>query len=143
MYIHKVYVIKKVGVRMKIYNSPIVTNSQHTSFKAISPVAQKQLKSVIKSPVSKDLFAKVAGVAGLSSIIAWVNSFKKSENKVEELNKLDVIDTAWAQKSNERILNPEQSESFLDLVSEIDENEKLITALHYNIEKEQEDRTHN
>ena len=62
---------------MKIYNNSVysVQNNKPT-FKAISPVAQKQLKTFVQQGVNTDLFAKLAGIAGLSAIITWVNSLK-------------------------------------------------------------------
>lgn len=112
---------------MKIYNQPtyLVANNKPT-FKAISPVARKQLTTAMQSSVSKDLFAKLAGVAGLSAIITWVNSLRNSENKAENLEKLNIIDTAWSNRTSEFILNPETNGNYLDLVSEIDEKESIL-----------------
>ena len=84
---------------MKIFNQPIVIqkkdnkvlNSKTPSFKAIQPAVMKQAKNVATSQASKEMLVKLAGLVGLSSLVAWVNSLKDDKNQEEVLNKLKEV----------------------------------------------------
>ena len=73
---------------MKIYNLPVAktdnvklkSNSNNPRFKSLSPIAQKQLKTAISSNTSKELFVKLAGIAGLAGLVTWVKTLTNSSN---------------------------------------------------------------
>lgn len=115
---------------MKIYN--IQTNKtlnyqQKTSFKGakISPVALKKLEQVKNNPKTNDIFIKLASVLGLTAILGWVKSLTEKNNN-EELNKLDIIDTAWTNKNNSLLLGQDTKEQYLDILSKADETESIL-----------------
>lgn len=119
---------------MKIFNQPVVIqkkdnkvlNSKTPSFKAIQPAVMKQAKNVATSQVSKEMLVKLAGLVGLSSLVAWVNSLKDDKNQDEVLNKLNILDSDWSHKGQEMFLNPSQQGQYLDLVSRADSAESML-----------------
>lgn len=120
---------------MKIYNLPVAktdnvklkSNSNNPSFKSLSPVAQKQLKTAISSNTSKELFVKLAGIAGLAGLVAWVKTLTNSSN-VGVSDKLNKLDFNWSQKGNGLFLDPKTQGEYLNLVSESDSAESLMWA---------------
>ena len=117
---------------MKISNQRISNNSislrnnkNNTNFKAIAPDVIKQIKNISSSSGNKEIVLKLASLAGLTSIIAWVKAFK-GEPQADVMNKLDIIDTNWSQKGNELFLNPIKQGEYLDLVSKADSAEAVL-----------------
>ena len=118
---------------MQIFNQTTINNNsivlkktkKQTSFKAISPQVIKQVKNISSNPANKDLVLKLAGLVGLSSIIAWVKSFK-ADSQEDLLHKLDVVDTNWTQKGNDIFLDPEKQGQYLDLISRADSAESVL-----------------
>ena len=119
---------------MKIFNQPVVIqkkdnkvlNSKTPSFKAIQPVVIKQAKNVATNQASKEMLVKLAGLVGLSSLVAWVNSLKDDKNQEEVLNKLNILDSDWSSRGQEMFLNPSQQGQYLDLVSRADSAESMF-----------------
>ena len=120
---------------MKIYNLPVAktdnvklkSNSNNPSFKSLSPIAQKQLKTAISSNTSKELFVKLAGIAGLAGLVTWVKTLTNSSN-VGVSDKLNKLDFNWSQKGNGLFLDPKTQGEYLNLVSESDSAESLMWA---------------
>ena len=77
---------------MKIFNSPSIVNKSNyhkVNFKSapIAPVLQSQVQNVVANNATRGLFAKLAGIAGLTSIIAWVKALSGEKSSQENLNK--------------------------------------------------------
>ena len=116
---------------MKIFNSPSIVNKPNyhkVNFKSapIAPVIQTQVQNVVANNATRGLFAKLAGIAGLTSIIAWVKTLSSEKFSQENLNKLDIIDTKWTSKANELFLNPNTTQQYLDVVSKVDDAESVL-----------------
>ena len=92
----------------------------------IAPVLQSQVQNVVANNATRGLFAKLAGIAGLTSIIAWVKALSGEKSSQENLNKLDIIDTNWTNKANELFLNPNTTQDYLDVVSKVDDAESVL-----------------
>lgn len=115
---------------MKIYNNPVKINNYsitNTNFKGakISPVALKKVETLKNNPATREIFIKLASVIGLTALISWFKSLSENKND-ETMSKLDLIDQEWISKNNEKLLNPEFREQFLDLTSSIDETESIL-----------------
>lgn len=116
---------------MKILNQPNLTATSYgmqTNFKArsFSPIVKSQLQIAVQNPASKKVFLSLVSVLGLTSIITWVNAFKKGENNADEHSKLDVINKAWVDKNNETLLDSNKSKEYLDLISRSDTSESVL-----------------
>ena len=116
---------------MKIFNSPSIVNKPNyhkVNFKSapITPALQSQVQNVVANNATRGLFAKLAGIAGLTSIIAWAQALSGEKSSQENLNKLDIIDTNWTNKANELFLNPNTTQEYLDVVSKVDDAESVL-----------------
>ena len=110
---------------MKIYNQPqIKTQSinKKPNFKAISPYLKKQAEVALSKPDTRTLFAKLVGITGLASVLAWT----KTLNNKEDSQSLERINDSWLQCRTEMYLNPETNEHFLDVTSQSDETESFL-----------------
>ena len=110
---------------MKILKTSSIYSTQQnqkTNFKQISPQIKKQVIATANNPTTRDMFIKMAGVLGLTSIISWVNTLKnnKDANVIENLNN---INNYWIEQENEQYINPETNQAYLDIVSNADSTE--------------------
>lgn len=105
---------------MQITPIRIINNQQKPSFKAIpNRNLAKEAKATLSNPKSREIFAKLAGIAGLSGIISYITSFieKNNTSESEELEKLlNTVDN----KANSYLLNTETIGEYLDITSSAD-----------------------
>ena len=104
---------------MKIQN-PVITNTKvqnRPNFKALGSTSgvQNKIAEAVKTPQSKQLFIKLAGITGLTSILAWAKSLSSSEDKTEVETQLDVIDNYWINQINKKISVQDTQKHYLDL----------------------------
>lgn len=113
---------------MQITPIKIFNNQQKPSFKAIpNRILVKEAKATLSNPKSKEIFTKLAGIAGLSGIISYIASFieKNSTSENEELEKLlNTVD----KKANSYLLNTETIGEYLDITSSADTAEAALWA---------------
>lgn len=115
---------------MKI-QAPVITNTKiqnQPNFKALGSTigVQNKIAEVVKTPQSKQLFIKLAGIAGLTSILAWAKSLSSSEDKTKIETQLDVIDKLWINQINKKVSKQDAQKHYLDIVSKMDNTETEV-----------------
>lgn len=100
-------------------------NFKKLSFKAIPHTTIKQAKNLANTPSSKEILIKLAGLVGLSSLIAWVSSLT-SDCNYTDMEKLNIINDDWTKKGEDLLLNPEKQGEYLDFISKSDSTEALL-----------------
>jgi hypothetical protein len=125
---------------MQISSIKVINNQPKATFKAMPAKAlAKEANIILENPKSKEIFTKLAGIAGLTGIISWATSLAK-RNTPAENEHLDVISNAVTEKANSYLLDTETIGKYLDITSAADTVEaELWTKAKANINSGKEE----
>lgn len=114
---------------MKIYNSVLVYNKLNNdnrrkapNFKALSPSLKQQM-SELGSQKANLALRKLLTFTGLTSLVSWTLSLSNRGLNETESKNLEELNTLLTDKANTYLLEPESMDSYLSVMSKMDNAE--------------------